>query len=83
VLKQRVRDHIDPKKDLGHSDVGGKKKAAVATGDDKQDGTADKQTGEKTDEKKVDVAAGQLGGGADEGVELKRNADGTVCEDCA
>lgn len=25
VLKQRVRDHIEPKKDLGHSDVGGKK----------------------------------------------------------
>jgi hypothetical protein len=33
VLKQRVRDHIDPKKDLGHSDVGGKKKDAVKTGD--------------------------------------------------
>lgn len=25
VLKQRVRDHIEPQKDLGHSDVGGKK----------------------------------------------------------
>ncbi|KAI9726645.1 MAG: hypothetical protein M1828_001012 [Chrysothrix sp. TS-e1954] len=25
VLKQRVRDHIQPEKDLGHSDVGGKK----------------------------------------------------------
>ncbi|KAL5390945.1 hypothetical protein DPSP01_001442 [Paraphaeosphaeria sporulosa] len=25
VLKQRVRDRIDPKRDLGHSDVGGKK----------------------------------------------------------
>ena len=25
VLKQRVRDNIEPKKDLGHSDVGGKK----------------------------------------------------------
>lgn len=29
VLKQKVRDRIDPKKDLGHSDVGGKKKDAV------------------------------------------------------
>ncbi|KAF3040291.1 hypothetical protein E8E12_006277 [Didymella heteroderae] len=33
VLKQRVRDYIDPKKDLGHSDVGGKKKDAVRTGE--------------------------------------------------
>ena len=29
VLKQRVRDHIEPKKDLGHSDVGGKKNKSV------------------------------------------------------
>ncbi|KAJ4340070.1 hypothetical protein N0V87_002690 [Didymella glomerata] len=36
VLKQRVRDHIDPKKDLGHSDVGGKKKEAVKTGENVQ-----------------------------------------------
>ncbi|KAF2653938.1 hypothetical protein K491DRAFT_694243 [Lophiostoma macrostomum CBS 122681] len=28
VLKQLVRDHIDPKKDLGHSDRHGKKKTA-------------------------------------------------------
>ncbi|KAF2867820.1 Rdx family-domain-containing protein, partial [Massariosphaeria phaeospora] len=27
VLKQLVRDHIDPNKDLGHSDRGGKTKA--------------------------------------------------------
>jgi hypothetical protein len=35
VLKQRVRDHIDPGRDLGHSDVGGKKarSAEVGTGD--------------------------------------------------
>lgn len=26
VLKQRVRDHIDPGRDLGHSDKHGKKK---------------------------------------------------------
>jgi hypothetical protein len=25
VLKQRLRDHIDPGRDLGHSDKGGKK----------------------------------------------------------
>ena len=50
VLKQRVRDHIDPNRDLGHSDKHGKKKA---------------------EEKEVS-----------EGVEVKRNPDGTVCEDC-
>lgn len=34
VLKQRVRDHIEPKKDLGHSDVGGKKsKQPAAVGE--------------------------------------------------
>ncbi|KAF2643336.1 hypothetical protein P280DRAFT_250191 [Massarina eburnea CBS 473.64] len=31
VLKQRVRDHIDPKRDLGHSDRGGKKKSEETT----------------------------------------------------
>jgi predicted Rdx family selenoprotein len=34
VLKQRVRDHIEPKKDLGHSDVGGKKGKANAISQD-------------------------------------------------
>lgn len=43
VLKQRVRDHIDPGRDLGHSDVGGKK--------------ARKGEAEKEKEKEVDVAA--------------------------
>lgn len=35
VLKQRVRDCIDPARDLGHSDVGGKKNATTkdSTGD--------------------------------------------------
>ena len=34
VLKQRVRDHIEPKKDLGHSDVGGKKSKQPSPEDD-------------------------------------------------
>jgi len=59
VLKQRVRDHIDPNRDLGHSDKHGKKKA--------EEGKAE----EKIEEKEVS-----------EGVEVKRNPDGTVCEDC-
>ena len=51
MLKQLVRDHIDPGRDLGHSDKGGKKKA--------------EQVVEVKEEEKV-----------------KRNSDGTVCEDC-
>lgn len=70
VLKQRVRDHIDPKKDLGHSDVGGKKKATseeeapLAPGTNPRAGTQE----------------GAAGTGDDGAV--KRNADGTICEDC-
>ena len=30
MLKQLLRDHIDPKRDLGHSDRGGKNKAEQA-----------------------------------------------------
>jgi hypothetical protein len=60
VLKQLVRDHIDPTKDLGHSDTHGKKKEEKTTNSD-QDQT---QTG------------------ISEGIEVTRNPDGTVCEDC-
>ncbi|KAF2007525.1 hypothetical protein P154DRAFT_454350 [Amniculicola lignicola CBS 123094] len=56
VLKQLIRDHIDPKKDLGHSDRGGKKEAV------------------KVVEEKGDVP--------EEKADVKRNPDGTVCEDC-
>jgi hypothetical protein len=65
VLKQLVRDHIDPNKDLGHSDRGGKKKEAV-------------KTGEANEEKKGTEGEGK----ADPKEEVKRNPDGTVCEDC-
>ena len=64
VLKQRVRDHIDPSRDLGHSDTHGKKK--TEEGSEKKDG--EKQGGER----KV----------LSEGIEVKRNPDGTICEDC-
>lgn len=50
VLKQRVRDHIDPKRDLGHSDVGGKKGRVVE---------AEKMVGGAEEGKKAD------GGGKD------------------
>jgi hypothetical protein len=64
VLKQLVRDHIDPNRDLGHSDKHGKKKE------------------EKTEEKKPESEVKQEQIQAIEGVEVKRNPDGTVCEDC-
>ncbi|KAF2031226.1 hypothetical protein EK21DRAFT_63476 [Setomelanomma holmii] len=60
VLKQLVRDHIDPTRDLGHSDKHRKKKE-------------EKSEGKSEDEKNSEKS---------EGVEVKRNPDGTICEDC-
>ncbi|KAH7406092.1 seleno protein W family protein [Phaeosphaeria sp. MPI-PUGE-AT-0046c] len=62
VLKQLVRDHIDPTRDLGHSDKHGKKKE-------------DKAVPENTNQKEAQSTAS-------EGTEVKRNPDGTICEDC-
>lgn len=62
VLKQLVRDHIDPSRDLGHSDKHGKKKEEKVVAEVKDDAAA------------LPIAT--------EGVEVKRNPDGTVCEDC-
>ncbi|KAF2691883.1 hypothetical protein K458DRAFT_6812 [Lentithecium fluviatile CBS 122367] len=85
VLKQRVRDCIEPGRDLGHSDKGGKKKTdeggKVEEGlggegrseEGKVDGNKEQGQGKKMEKK----------GAGGEGVELRRNADGTVCEDCA
>ena len=78
VLKQRVRDKIDPKKDLGHSDVGGKKKDAVKVDepkieDVKVDGNVERNAEEMVKDLEIDEAGEE---------EVKRNPDGTVCEDC-
>jgi hypothetical protein len=62
VLKQLVRDHIDPSRDLGHSDKHGKKKQVEDT---KQELEVKKEQSQ-----------------ASEGVEVKRNPDGSICEDC-
>lgn len=62
VLKQLVRNHIDPSKDLGHSDTHGKKKEVKK--DDEAESAA----------KETEV------GSVNDGV--KRNPDGTICEDC-
>ncbi|KAI8937810.1 hypothetical protein NX059_005507 [Plenodomus lindquistii] len=66
VLKQKVRDCIDPKRDLGHSDKGGKKKGAVDE--------AGVKVGKIDEGKPVAVEK--------EEKEVKRNPDGSVCEDC-
>lgn len=63
VLKQLVRDHIDPNKDLGHSDRGGKKKEAVK--------------GDKVAKEEQVIVKEEVNE-----EEVKRNPDGTVCEDC-
>ncbi|KAK8212488.1 seleno protein domain-containing protein [Phyllosticta capitalensis] len=65
VLKQRVRDHLEPNRNLGHSDVHGKHGAK------KPEDQNEKQEEAKTEEKEQKPA-----------VEVKRNPDGSVCEDC-
>jgi predicted Rdx family selenoprotein len=62
VLKQLLRDRIDPKRDLGHSDKHGKKK---------EEKTGVTSQGETQEQK-----------GSREAADVKRNPDGTVCEDC-
>jgi hypothetical protein len=64
VLKQLVRDHIDPNRDLGHSDKYGKKNE------------------NKAEDEKQNLEGKQEQGQTNEGAEVKRNPDGTVCEDC-
>jgi hypothetical protein len=61
VLKQLVRDRIDPTRDLGHSDKPGKKK---------EEKTDTSSKGETQEQKSSDETA------------IKRNPDGTICEDC-
>jgi hypothetical protein len=85
-----VRDRIDPSKDLGHSDKGGKNKNAVKTGGEKGEEGVRKETGdgvpkqagqsERRDVKWDDNASTETGDSG--GIDVKRNADGTVCEDC-
>ncbi|KAF3000726.1 hypothetical protein E8E13_003577 [Curvularia kusanoi] len=76
VLKQRVRDRIDPKKDLGHSDVGGKKKEAVKQdepGDVKVDGKVERAAESMVEDMQLEDVPDRAG--------VKRNPDGSVCED--
>ncbi|KAF2197959.1 hypothetical protein GQ43DRAFT_474994 [Delitschia confertaspora ATCC 74209] len=74
VLKQLVRDHIDPSKDLGHSDRHGKKK--------KPEEQPEKSEEELEGHKEAANASASQEKSEGGGVDVKRNPDGTVCEDC-
>lgn len=83
VLKQRVRDHIDPKKDLGHSDVGGKKRDGVK--DEKNDGKqdlAEVKVDGKIERNAEDMVKDMELEDVPDRTNVKRNPDGSVCEDC-
>jgi len=76
VLKQRVRDFLEPGRDLGHSDRGGKKKVEGREAVDEGEGQR-REKGEGEGKRR-----GNKVGLGEEGAEVKRDADGTVCEDC-
>ncbi|KAG9202068.1 hypothetical protein G6514_004736 [Epicoccum nigrum] len=86
VLKQLVRDQIDPERDLGHSDVGGKKKAAVPQAADEVKVDEVEVDGVRVNGRKEKAAESMVGDVEAEGVhemmDGKRDADGGVCEDC-
>ncbi|KAF2476421.1 uncharacterized protein BDR25DRAFT_277515 [Lindgomyces ingoldianus] len=63
VLKQLVRDHIDPSKDLGHSDKYGKKKEEKPSQEEPKGGSEGQSV-------------------LTEDAQVKKNPDGSVCEDC-
>ncbi|EKG18313.1 Selenoprotein Rdx type [Macrophomina phaseolina MS6] len=68
VLKQRVRDHLEPSRNLGHSDVHGKH--------------GKKSTGIALDQPQTVAETEPVGENNLEASNIKRNADGTICEDC-
>lgn len=82
MLKQRVRDHIDPKRDLGHSDRGGKKKSEEGGADEKveekEPEEAETETSEKDEQKSEEQAELQ-----ERVNKAKEEEDGNVCTDCA
>ncbi|KAF2671374.1 hypothetical protein BT63DRAFT_423582 [Microthyrium microscopicum] len=69
VLKQRVRDHIDPSKNLGHSDVHGKNTNAMPPAKSASSSAA-------VEESAVNTSVGaQISGSTS-------TQSGTECEDC-
>jgi len=66
ILKQRVRNHIEPEKKLGHSDTPSSKDKASASSD-------------KTQPEKADARAATTSAEQDP---LVQDASAQVCEDC-
>lgn len=73
-LKKRVRDIIDPGRDLGHVD--GKKSVPSRT-------TADASTlGDSAQMRMESISAAAVGKDGEKDEEIKRNLQGLRCEDC-
>lgn len=68
MLKQLVRDHIDPSKDLGHSDRHGKKEEEANV----------------QEEQKPEPEPKSLNEGSEPSIRgpVMRNTEGVICEDC-
>lgn len=75
MLKQRVRDRIQPERDLGHSDVGGKKGREKMV----EAGAEEKEKGMKEEDRVVE--GGSKSAGAEGGPEASK-ADGADCVSC-
>lgn len=82
MLKQRVRDCIDPKKDLGHSDVGGKNKDALKGVEKEGQGIAEVKVDGKVERNAEEMVRDMLVEDVPEVKDVKRNPDGSICEDC-
>ena len=82
MLKQRVRDRIDPKKDLGHSDVGGKKKDAVKSEEKEGQGIVDVKVHGKVERNAEEMVRDMEVEDVSDVKDVKKNPDGSICEDC-
>jgi hypothetical protein len=82
ILKQRVRNHLDPTKNLGHSDTPANKKATGPaqenTAVEEVPTTEEQAPAESTNEQSVYVEVPSRQGAAMTVIK----PDGTICEDC-
>lgn len=78
-MKRRVRDVIQPGRDLGHVD--GKKKSSMAPSNPEAENDT-KQDAATASLTQLDIKSDQKAAGIQERDGVKRNADGSVCEDC-
>jgi len=82
VLKQLVRDVIQPDRDLGHSDKKGNKKAETIDGETSLNGKEDVRDGaEKTINIPERKSEKQVSTGADAASQFREKAE-QACEDC-